>query len=62
MRYFEDDNRMRQHRLSKERGHVFTLEQVHDVVDLVLAGRRPDASYSDDECNLWSLLDDAFGA
>lgn len=55
-RYYKDCNRKAAHEMQKEHGCVFTFEQVRDVLELVKEHRWPDASWSDDECNLWSLV------
>jgi len=55
-RYYEDENRRRNHDAQKEHGYSFTLEQVRDVLELVKNRQWPDGTYSDAECNLWSLV------
>ena len=41
-----------------EKGHVFSFEQVEDVLDLIVNRKRPDGDFGDDECNLWFLICD----
>ena len=55
-RYYDDVTRNMHHKMAKEHGHVFTIEQIRDVMQLVKTGKSPNADYSDDECNLWELL------
>ena len=55
-RYYEDGNRLRAHESQLEHRNYFTFEQVHDICSLLKEGQWPDGRYSDDECNLWSLI------
>ena len=42
-------------------GRVFSFEQVEDVLDLIVAEKWPDVSYSDDELLLWEIIRDKLG-
>ena len=46
---------------AKENDHVFSFEQVEDVLDLIANKKWPDGSYGDDECVLWSMIRDRLG-
>ena len=37
-------------------GHVFSFEQIEDVLDLIAHEKWPDGNYGDDECVLWSII------
>lgn len=52
MRKSDNDERKR----ALEHGRVFSMAQVEDVLELVATKQWPDAKFSDDECNLWSLF------
>lgn len=41
---------------AKEYDHVFSFEQVEDVLDLIANKKWPDGHYGDDECVLWSMI------
>ena len=43
-------------RRAKENDHVFSFEQVEDILDLIANEKWPDANFGDDECNLWSMI------
>ncbi len=36
--------------------HVFSFEQVEDVLDLIANKKWPDGNFGDDECILWSMI------
>lgn len=36
--------------------HVFSFEQVEDVLDLIANKKWPDGNFGDDECILWSII------
>ena len=36
--------------------HVFSFEQIEDVLDLIANEKWPDGNFGDDECILWSLI------
>lgn len=55
-RYYQNESRRRAHESQVEHGHVFSFEQIRDVCALLKAGKWPDGTWGDDECNLWSLL------
>lgn len=55
-RYNEVESRRLAHEMQREHGNTFTFEQVRDICELVKEGQWPDGHYSDDECNLWSLI------
>lgn len=38
------------------RERIFTWDEIDRVVKLVKNGKEPDGSFSDDQCNLWSML------
>lgn len=48
-------------RRAKENDHMFSFEQVEDVLDLIANKKWPDGSYGDDECVLWSIIRDRLG-
>ena len=56
VRYYDDVCRNMHHNMAKKWGHVFTIEQIRDVLELVKSGKFPNADYSDDECYLYDLL------
>ena len=41
--------------------HVFSFEQIEDVLDLIANQKWPDGHYGDDECNLWSMIRNKLG-
>ena len=59
-RYHQNWNRRRAHESQVEHGQVFSFEQIRDVCELLKAGEWPDGTWSDNECNLWSLLRQEF--
>lgn len=48
----------KRHRTNREEhdNRTFTWTQVEDVLTLIENGKRPDGQFSDDECNLWSMI------
>lgn len=48
----------RRHKLDVERGRVFTLSQIENVLDLVRDEKWPNGEFGDDECVLWSRVHD----
>lgn len=40
----------------KRTDHVLTMAQLYHIASMVVNGKYPDGSYSDDECNAWELL------
>lgn len=59
-RYYKDEDRRLADKMAREDGHVFTIEQIRDICELVSEHRWPDYTYSDDELHLWSLLIEYF--
>lgn len=39
-----------------ENDQVFYMEEIADVLELIATKQYPDGNFSDDECNLWSLI------
>lgn len=39
-----------------EKGRTFSMEEITDVVRLIATRQWPDASFSDNECNLWEMF------
>lgn len=60
-RYYKDSNRMRAYEIAVERGHYVTTEQLRDILGLLKDGKWPDGTFSDDECNVWSLIREELG-
>lgn len=41
---------------SLEHGNVFSMAEIEDVLELIATRQCPDGYFSDNECNLWSLI------
>lgn len=55
------DPYVRQHnKISRERGNVFTVYEVLDVLDVIAEKQVPNAEFGDDECWLWSAVSREF--
>ena len=37
-------------------GSTFSMEEIEDVLELIVTKQYPDIKFSDNECNLWSLI------
>lgn len=48
-------------RRALENKHVFSMAEIEDVLELVATKQWPDGHFSDDECNLWSLIRNKLG-
>lgn len=59
-RYYQNYARMNAHKSQLEHKNYFTFEQMRDICQLVKDGKWPDGTWSDDECNMWSLLREYF--
>lgn len=39
-----------------ERNATFSMEEIADVLELIRGHQYPDATYSDNECDLWCMI------
>ena len=39
-----------------KRGATFSMDEIEDVLELIVTKQYPDINFSDNECNLWSLI------
>ena len=60
-RYYEDPNRKMAHKMAVEHKNVVTIEQLRDILQLIKQQHWPDGSYSDHECNVWSVIREELG-
>lgn len=52
--YHEANYAEKQEALKK--GKTFSMAEISDVLELIVTKQLPDSSFSDNECNLWSLI------